>query len=72
MLTLLFLALLQEPPRLSADDFAKLHKDLAPPKDERWRAIPWQLTMLGARETAAKEKKPIFLWSMNGHPGGCV
>ena len=70
MVALLLLVLAQDP--LSADDFAKLHEQLAPPKDEPWRAIPWQLTMLGARGTAAKDKKPLFLWSMNGHPMGCV
>jgi hypothetical protein len=70
MLLLLAALALQDP--LSADDAAKLHAQLAPPKDEPWRAIPWRLSMLDARDAATKEKKPVFLWSMNGHPLGCV
>ncbi len=53
-------------------DFDALHRELRPPKDEAWRTIPWKLSVLDAREAAAREKKPVFLWSMNGHPLGCV
>jgi hypothetical protein len=56
----------------SDDEFARLHKDLAPPAAEAWRSIPWRLAVLDARDAAAREKRPVFLWSMNGHPLGCV
>jgi len=58
--------------QLSDEEFARLHQDLAPPAGETWRSIPWKLAMLEARDAAAREKKPAFVWSMNGHPLGCV
>jgi hypothetical protein len=71
MRRLLLAALLLQDP-LSDDDLGKLHADLAPPKDEAWRSVAWKVGLLEARERAAKEKKPLFVWSMNGHPLGCV
>ena len=56
---------------LSLADFEKLHRQLQPPKDERWRSIPWQISIVEARELAAKEKKPIFVWVASGEPLGC-
>ena len=57
---------------LSVDDFRKLHRDLQPPTGEAWRTIPWKLTLLNARDQAARESKPVFLWAMDGHPLGCT
>jgi hypothetical protein len=34
---------------------------LQPPKDELWRSIPWHVSILEAREQAARDKKPIFV-----------
>lgn len=51
--------------------FRKLHKELQP-GDEPWRTIPWKISLLGAQKIAAKEKKPIFIWAMDGHPLGCT
>lgn len=56
---------------LSLADFEKLHKQLQPPRDELWRSIPWQISIVEARELAAKEKKPIFVWVASGEPLGC-
>jgi len=56
---------------LSLADFEKLHKQLQPPKDELWRSIPWQISIVEARELAAKGKKPIFVWVASGEPLGC-
>jgi hypothetical protein len=53
-------------------EFAKLHKELQPPKDELWRTIPWQLSILEARRLAARAKKPIVMRVRAGHPLGCV
>jgi hypothetical protein len=76
---LLFVVILQTslPVRLSAaklDDgeFKKLHAMLQPSPDEPWRMIPWQIELLDAQQIAAKEKKPIFIWAMDGHPLGCT
>jgi hypothetical protein len=56
---------------LSIAEFEKLHKELQPPKDELWRTIPWHVSILEAREAAAKSAKPIFVWVASGEPLGC-
>jgi hypothetical protein len=56
---------------LSDAEFEKLHKEIRPPKDELWRTIPWKISLLEGRETAAKEKKPMFVWVASGEPLGC-
>ena len=60
-----------QPAGLAVADFDKLHKELQPPKDELWRSIPWHVSIVEAREAAAKEKKPIFVWVASGEPLGC-
>ena len=60
-----------QPAGLTVADFDKLYKELQPPKGELWRAIPWHVSIIGAREAAAKEKKPIFVWVASGEPLGC-
>jgi hypothetical protein len=57
---------------LTAAEFERLHKQLAPPADEGWREVPWRLSVLEARDQAAKEKKPVFMLVRSGHPLGCV
>lgn len=65
-----FFILLQEP--FTEAEFRKLHQELQPPKDEVWRTIPWKTSLLEASEAAGREKKPIFVWAMHGHPlGSC-
>src|SRR5215475_12924523 len=61
----------KQPAELTVAEFEKLHKDLQPPKDELWRSIPWQVSILEGRELAAKTKKPIFVWVASGEPLGC-
>jgi hypothetical protein len=56
---------------LTAAEFEKLHKELQPPRDELWRSIPWQVSIVEGRELAAREKKPIFVWVASGEPLGC-
>jgi hypothetical protein len=56
---------------LTEATFQKLHKQLQPGK-EPWRTIPWKISLLNAQKIAAKEKKPIFIWAMDGHPLGCT
>ena len=47
--------------------FDKLHKMIRVQSDEQrfWR-IPWKLTITEAREQAAREGKPIFVWAGAG------
>ena len=57
---------------LSESEFRKLHKQLRPSDTEPWRTIPWKISLLEAQRAAASEKKPIFIWAMDGHPLGCT
>lgn len=56
---------------LSLPEFEKLHGEVRPPKDERWRSIPWKVSVVEAREQAVKEGKPLFVWVASGEPLGC-
>jgi hypothetical protein len=57
---------------LTQAEFERLHRELAPKVEEKWQTIPWRVDLLEARALAAKQGKPLFLWSMNGHPLGCT
>lgn len=57
---------------LSESEFRKLHTQLLPSETEPWRTIPWKISLLEAQRAAAGEKKPIFIWAMDGHPLGCT
>jgi hypothetical protein len=66
------LLLLLLPDGLTVEEFQKLHQDLRPSKDDLWRSIPWKVSLAEAQAIALKEHKPIFMWSMDGHPLGCT
>ena len=55
-----------------ASDLKDLLAKIIPPADEKWLTIPWKTDLLEARDLALREGKPVFLWSMNGHPLGCT
>lgn len=57
---------------LTEAQFRRLHEELQPASDEPWRTIPWKIALLDAQRAAAQEKKPIFIWAMDGHPLGCT
>ncbi len=57
---------------LTDEEFSSLHQQLQPRKDEVWRTIPWKVSLLEAQAIAARERKPIFIWAMDGHPLGCT
>ena len=49
------------------DQFAKLHEMIrVQPGEQRFWQIPWKLTVTEAREQAAREGKPIFVWAGAG------
>lgn len=58
--------------QLTEERFRELHRELQPTGLETWRSIPWMTTVLSAQRAAALEDKPIFIWSMDGHPLGCT
>jgi hypothetical protein len=58
---------------LTIAEFEQLHQKLTRMSHQRVWSVPWQLSVREARELAAKENKPVFLWiSSNGgtHPLG--
>ena len=57
---------------ISDDQFRTLHKELQPGDDELWRTIPWKTSILDAQQSAGEQRKPIFVWAMDGHPLGCT
>ena len=57
---------------LNESEFRNLQRQLQPPADAPWRTIPWKITLIEAQRTAIQEKKPIFIWAMDGHPLGCT
>lgn len=71
MIAIFLAALLCTQQGLSEADFHKLHDSLKPPAAELWRDIPWKTSLLEAQNQAARERKPLFIWSMDGNPLGC-
>lgn len=60
-------------PSSGLDSIESLHAYIKPKvAEERWRTIPWSIDLWEARQKAVQERKPIFMWAMNGHPLGCV
>jgi hypothetical protein len=50
-------------------EFQAVRARISPrPEEEMWKQVPWKTSLLKAREAAAREGKPIFVWSMDGHP----
>ena len=58
--------------QISEDGFKKLKTLLTPNENEAWKTIPWKLFVLDAQKSAVENKKPIFIWAMDGHPLACV
>ena len=56
---------------LNEEIFQQLHASINP-QDETWKSIPWQTDLLLAQNRAAKTRKPLFIWTMDGHPLGCT
>ena len=51
--------------------FARQCSAILPSADELgWQAVPWQTELRGALAVANRERKPVLLWAMNGHPCG--
>ena len=58
--------------QLTDEDIRALHAELQPDESALWRTVPWQTSVLKAQQIAAEEKKPLFIWAMDGHPLGCT
>jgi len=58
---------------LTADTLEAWHAFIRPTEAERrWLEIPWRTSFWQSVLDSQRERKPILLWAMNGHPMGCV
>ena len=57
--------------QLSQEKFGRLHKEINP-ESEKWKSVPWKLSIVEAQQQAARERKLLFIWAMDGHPLGCT
>ena len=55
---------------LSKKRFKELRESIVPA--ENLSPIDWQPDLLEAQKMALEQKKPMFIWSMDGHPLGCT
>jgi len=70
-----FLCLLPVPgvADISTSNFNQLTELCTPEKESSgWLDLNWEIDLWKARQHAAREGKPIFLWEMDGHPLGCT
>jgi hypothetical protein len=64
----------EKQPRLAGAAFERLHRLIKPqPGESRWMEIDWYPSVWEARQKAAAEGKPLFLWAGSGGapPAGC-
>jgi hypothetical protein len=65
----------EERASLTSSQFEPLHRLIKPgPGEARWAQVPWMPStdLWAARQKAAEEGKPLFLWYMAGEPlGSC-
>ncbi len=59
-------------PALNDASFRALHEQVVPHARETWETIPWRVDLLVAVREAETTGRPLFLWTMNGHPLGCT
>ncbi|MBI3270490.1 MAG: hypothetical protein HYZ53_15885 [Planctomycetes bacterium] len=58
---------------LNEKTYASRRTFLLPKPDElRWEKIAWRPKLWDAVIEAHRVKKPILLWTMNGHPLACT
>jgi len=62
--------LAQDAPTTSPKDFTTLHAELS--KKEKWETVPWKTDLREVQVAALQEKKPIFIWAMDGQTLGCT
>ena len=53
-------------------EFERLHAELQLAPGATWRSVPWKMSLLDGQRTAVANKRPLFIWAMDGHPLGCT
>ena len=60
-------------PSFEDRSFDGWHELVFPSKDElAWQSIPWRASFWEAVVEADRQRRPVVLWAMNGHPLGCT
>ena len=60
-------------PELARDTLDEYLTRVLPEAEEiRFREIPWRMRFHEAVDEAARVRKPLLIWAMNGHPLGCT
>lgn len=63
----------QQPQPLTERSFKGYRRYLAPAADQlQWMKVRWYPSYWEGVLQAHRQKKPILLWAMNGHPLGCT
>ena len=63
------MCMFQDP--ITPAEFQSLHQSIKPSTDP-WKSIPWKTSLIEAQNLAASQQKPMFIWTMDGHPLGCT
>ena len=67
MLLVTSLVRADEPAPLPVEQFDALHRLIKPqPGESRWMEIDWHPNVWEARQKAAREGKPLFVWAGSG------
>jgi hypothetical protein len=54
---------------LAPEELARRAEVVRPSPDElRWQQLPWLTSLVEARQTAQRERRPIFLWVSSDPP----
>ena len=56
----------------STDLDSKISSVLPNVAEDRWLQIPWRTDLSVALKDAEREKKPLYMWVMDGNPLGCT
>ena len=59
-----------EPGAITVEEFKSLHSELC--KRDKWETVAWRTDLHEARAASVKEKKPLFIWAMDGQTLGCT
>ena len=63
-------AALAQDPTAAPTDFTTLHAQLC--KKEKWETVPWKTDFYDAQAASIRDRKPIFIWAMDGQTLGCT
>ena len=57
-------------PGTSSKEFTTLHAQLC--KKEKWETVPWKTDFYDAQAASIQDRRPIFIWAMDGQTLGCT